>query len=238
MFFRWAYTAITRAAKNLVVIRPPEFDEIDSDMWEGAPQPQPGEVGSETQEISADPDWHRFSFSTSIAPLFSMHQKLSTHWEAKGIRINHLEHLQYCERYTVSRGETHAMVQYFYNKSNRMGRFEILHKPGLDHALAEDALIAFQILNANDSAEKPDQFIVDFLQRIDTAIDQSDIRRGSYKVMPYRFRVGFSDPLRKGNIDFIYNGKFTWTRAEEVGGPGASGGLYDDIQVLMTLNKR
>ena len=233
-FFRWAYTAITRAAKKLVVIQPPEFNPIDSNMWGPEPTSQSNDVKSETQDLSADPDWQRFSFSTSIAPLFPFHQKLRAHWETKGIHINQLDHLQYCERYTVSRDEAHAMLQYFYNKHNDMGRFEILSRNGLDQVLASDAIIAFETLNTSDSSKKTDQFILDLLQRIDIAIDQSDIQRGNYRIMDYRLRVEFSDSLRKGSIDFIHDKKFTWTNAEEVGGPGKSNGLYDDIQSLMT----
>jgi hypothetical protein len=92
--------------------------------------------------------------------------------------------------------------------------------------------------DANHSAEKPDQFIVDFLHRLDTALEGSEIKRVGYKAMPYRLRVGFSDTHRKGDIDFTYDGKFTWTKAQEVSGLGTTGGLYDDIQVLMTPEKR
>lgn len=40
------------------------------------------------------------------------------------------------------------------------------------------------------------------------------------KPMPYRLRVSFADAYRKGEIDFTYDGAFTWTAAQEVGGPG------------------
>lgn len=236
-FFRWAYTAITRAAKKLVVVRPPEFDVIDSRMWGEDIASQPETADSVTQDPTADPDWHRLSFSASIAQLLPIHQMLRAQWESKGIQIDQLQHLQYCERYTVVRDEARAMVQYYYNGKNRMGRFGILPGHACDSELAEDAILAFQMLHGGEGAEEPDQFILDFLERLDTSLDNSGIKRAGYKAMPYRLRVGFSDPHRKGDIDFTYDGKFTWTKAQEVGGPGASSGLYDDIQRLMTLER-
>ena len=56
--------------------------------------------------------------------------------------------------------------------------------------------------------------------------------------MHYRLRVSFADTYRKGDIDFTYDGFFTWTAAQEVGGTGNSQGLYDEIQALMTAIKK
>lgn len=237
-FFRWAYTAITRAAKNLVVVQPPEFDVIDPGMWGETISSEPAGNASEKQDPMADIDWHRLSFSASIAPLMPIHQRLRTSWESKGIRIDQLQHLQYCERYTVARDEARAVVQYYYNGKNRMGRFESMLGHAYDPKLADDAILAFQEIEAREPAEQPDQFILDFLKRLDTAIGNSGIQRVGYKAMPYRLRVGFSDDHRKGDIDFTYDGKLTWTKAQEVGGPGASGGLYDDIQQMMSVGGR
>lgn len=55
--------------------------------------------------------------------------------------------------------------------------------------------------------------------------------------MPYRLRVSFADAYRKGEIDFTYDGKQSWTAAQEVGGPGSSHGLYEKVQGLMTAHK-
>ena len=237
-FFRWAYTAITRAAKKLVVVQPPEFDVLDSGMWGGALDSELVANASETQDPTADPDWSRLSFSASIAPLMPIHQKLRANWDSKGISIDRLQHLQYCERYTVARGEARAVVQYYYNGNHRLGRFGRLPGHACDSNLAEEAVSAFQDLVAGGSSEQPDQFILEFLERLDIALDNSGIQRVGYKAMPYRLRVGFSDTNRTGDIDFTYDGKFTWTKAQEVGGPGATSGLYDEIRRLMTVEKQ
>lgn len=75
--------------------------------------------------------------------------------------------------------------------------------------------------------------MADFLKRLDASLDGAEIRRTSFKLMPYRLRVSFADGSRRGDIDFTYDGAKTWTAAQEVGGPGASGGLYSEVQRLM-----
>ena len=79
----------------------------------------------------------------------------------------------------------------------------------------------------------PDEFVANFLERLDASLEGSEIRRTSFKLMSYRLRVSFADGSRRGDIDFNFDGSKTWTKAQEVGGPGASGGLYSDIQRLM-----
>lgn len=237
-FFRWAYTAITRASKNLVVVRPPEFDMIDVDMWGEVTGARSAAHGLTAQAQETDPDWHRLSFSASIASLLPIHQNLRDQWEAKGIRVDRLQHLQYCERYTLLREEARAVVQYYYNARHQMTRFNVVPGHDLDPELAEDALSAFKMPDESRKDEAPNDFIKDFLHRLDTALAGSGIQRTNYKKMPYRLRVGFSDLDRSGQVDFTYDKKFTWTKAQEVGGPGATGGLYDDIQNLMTSGER
>lgn len=236
-FFRWAYTAITRAAKELILVNPPDFSEIASDMWESRNSSGAIPSRSKADNSEKDYDWHRLSFSESIAPLFLIHQKLRSRWEAQGITIQRLDHLQYCERYTLARDQSHAVVQYYYNGKNKVGRFGL--SPGHDSEakLGDDALSAFSEIREEVNPVQPEHFIVEFLETLDAALKDSDIRRTSFRALPYRLRVIFSDSHRKGKIDFTYDGKFTWTKAQEVGGVGTSGGLFEDVQRLMTMGE-
>jgi len=144
--------------------------------------------------------------------------------------------LQYCERYTLLRNGKRATVQYYYNGKLQVGRSGSV--PGVlsDRQLAEDALTSFGALAAKSSTEQPSQFIQEFLDGLDAVIASSGIQRVGHRSMPYRLRVSFADAARKGEIDFTYDGKFTWTAAQEVGGPGSSHGLYEEVQHLMSTH--
>lgn len=231
MFFRWAYTAITRATKRLVVVNPPDFHQYD--IWR-TPQPASAEVArEETVDPTADPDWNRLSFSAATAPLLPIHQQLRAVWTAQDISISGLQHLQYCERYTLGRGGKQAIVQYYYDKKHRLGRAVAVPGVASDSQLADDALTSLLALAGKKTQERPDEFIQEFLDRLDAALKASTIHRTGYRQMPYRLRVSFTDAYRNGEIDFTYDGTQTWTAAQEVGGPGGSQGIYERIQRLM-----
>lgn len=235
-FFRWAYTAITRAAKKLIVVNPPDFTAVSTMAWA---QPIASLVASSQSghQDTTDPDWQRLSFSATTAPLMPTHQQLRTVWEAQDIAIEQLLHQQYCERYTLMRGGKRATVQYYYDKKHRVGRAAIV--PGIlsDKQLANDALASLQALASKQGAVQPNEFIQEFLDRLDAALRSSSIQRTSYISMPYRLRISFAAAYRQGEIDFTYDGKQSWTAAQEIGGPGSSHGLYEEVQYLMTAHK-
>lgn len=233
-FFRWAYTAITRAAKKLVVVNPPDFTSVSSMAWAQTTAAPAASAGQ--QDFTNDPDWHCFSFSAATAPLMPIHVQLRAVWEAQGIGIERLQHLQYCERYALLRDGKRAAVQYYYDKNHRISRAESVPNALADGGLAEDALASLNLLAGKQGTGKPEQFVQEFIDRLDAALGSSSVRRTGYKLMPYRLRVGFADSLRKGDIDFTYDASSKWTAAQEVGTPGSSNGIYEEVHDLMARN--
>lgn len=236
-FFRWAYTAITRAAKKLIIVNSPDFTPVSVIDWGRSSGTSAAAAQADLEELTADPDWQRFSFTTALASLMQTHQQLRRVWEAQGIGVEKLQHLQYCERYTLARNGKRAIVQYYYNGKLQMGRAGPVPNALFDSELADDALTSLHALANKSGAEQPSQFVQDFLHDLDAAIANAEIHRTGHKPMPYRLRVSFADAYRKGDIDFTYDGSFTWTAAQEVGGPGSSHGLYEEVQNLMTVRK-
>lgn len=237
-FFRWAYTAITRAARKLIIVNPPDFTAVSTMNWQGASSASAADAQADMQDLVADPDWLRLSFSAAIAPLMPIHQKLRDVWGVQGITVERLQHLQYCERYTLLRDGQRASVQYHYNGKFQMGKTSAVPGAVSNSTLADDALTAIQALANRPGTEHANQFIQDFLNQLDTALEGLEIQRTGHKAMPYRLRVSFADATRKGEIDFTYDGTATWTSAQEVGGPGSTHGIYDEVQCLMVKHMR
>lgn len=235
-FFRWAYTAITRAKKTLVVVNPPNFSATSAIAWAAATAPAMAKQPN-LEELGADPDWNRFSFSAAVAPLMVVHRQLRSVWKAQGIEIEQLQHLQYLERYTLTRGGKRAAVQYYYDGKHRIGKSGVVPNAISDGELANDALAAIAALGSGAAPNKVEPFVSEFLDRLDAAIAGSAIQRDGCESLPYRLRVTFSDGSRGGQIDFSYNGKRTWTTAQEVGGPGSTQGLYDEVQRHIAENE-
>ncbi|MFC3213157.1 ATP-dependent DNA helicase [Novosphingobium panipatense] len=234
-FYRWAYTAITRAAERLVLINPPEFEPYNDEIWRGKDQESAIAEGA-SRDPSGDPDWDRFSFSSSVAPLIEVHQKLRSAWYARGITIDQLRHLDYCERYTLTREGKRASVQYHYNGQFKISRSGEVPGSVSDRLLADDALAILGEVAGKKDAIQPDAFIQEFLDLMDRALAGSPIARTGVELSPYRLRVSVADASRRGDIDFSFNGKSTWTTAQEVGGPGRTNGLYEDVKRLMSAD--
>lgn len=213
-FFQWAYTAITRASKNLVIINSPIFSEMSTMSW-----------GNLTIDNSAQ------EAKKEVNLLDKIHQQLSEKWHELGFEIQELKHFQYCERYTILAGNKIVNVQYFYNGKFNITRYEVMPNSNIDKDLSKKILSVFSF-NGNQQNDSIN-FIGDFIEHIEKKLQDSNIKLLDYKEMPYRLRIKFSDDSRIGEIDFNYNGKQQWTTVQEVGGIGNTNGLYQEIATLV-----
>jgi energy-coupling factor transporter ATP-binding protein EcfA2 len=238
-FFRWAYTAITRAKRTLVTIGAPSFDAYTGMDWGSIAAPaDPADHGGNAEaERRADPDWDRYSFSSDLAGIFEHHRRLRDALREQGITVDALDHLQYCERYRLRRDAEIASVQYWYKGDGKVSRVGPAagNRSG-DAVLVEAALAAMhEALLGTDTAgeEIEDPFVRAFLELVEQTTADAGIRILSKEVHPYRLRIRFTDGARRGEIDFCYDGTPKWTKVQEVGGPGKSQGLIDRVRSLL-----
>lgn len=237
-FFRWAYTAITRAKTQLMTIAAPRFSSYFRLDWGRSPEPayvsaKPGQQASGSENHNAD--WLRFAFNPGQEPLYELHLRLRDTWRQQGIDIISIEHLSYCQRYTLCRGDYTAVVQYSYNRLNRPTHVQGLLRLSHPELLAEAESLLKQTL-FHGAVEPGDEvpFIRVFCERVKKCIAGSGLELVSAESLSYRLRLGFSDGVHVKKIDFNYNGAEQWTRVEEVGGPGASGGVLDKVRSLLS----
>lgn len=245
-FFQWAYTAITRSSQNLIVVNAPKFSSLSVMNWGDFIEQKPETKNEVIQDLYSviienkkdKPDnlvSENLEITVDLKQLQVFHLKLTQYWKEIGFIIINLEHLQYCERYTLSCDNKIIQVQYYYNGKFKISRYEILPNQDIDNDLSQKILSAFNNISNNNipNVNKNNKFIEDFLQTLDKILSQSPIKRESYKVMPYRLRIAFSDEKRKGELDFNFNGKQNWTTVQEVGGIGATNGLFQEISMLI-----
>ncbi|MFK0571716.1 ATP-dependent RecD-like DNA helicase [Endozoicomonas sp.] len=237
-FFRWAYTAITRAKTQLMTISAPRFSSYSRLDWGHTAQPSVApEVSADKDSgsVDTDSDWQRFAFNPGQEPLYDQHLRLRDAWSQQGIGIISIEHLSYCERYTLCRGDYTAVVQYSYNRSNRpthvQGTLRLSHPELMVEA---ENLLKQALFHCAVEPGEEVSFIQIFCERVQKAIQGSGLELVSTESLSYRLRLGFSDGSRVKKIDFNYNGSEQWTRVEAVGGPGASGGVLDKVRSLLS----
>ena len=236
-FFRWAYTAITRAKRCLITIGAPRFDQFTEMTWTGpseAPKLLPD--ADRINPATVDPDWNRFQFGTGQEALFDNHLALRDMWAAAGIVIVGVAHLQYCERYQLSRGGVHCSLQYRYRQNQKVSRADLIAVAGGDPDLGAEALrllrsVASAPGGAADQLDNP--FLAEFTDRVSARIAGSAVEIAGIESLQWRLRLEFRHEAKNSKIDFHYNAKQAWTRAEEVGGVGSSRGLIQLVQTLM-----
>lgn len=238
-YFRWCYTAITRASKKLMTIAAPEFNEMSEIAW-GKTVPEivsPVSINNDHGDLKEDSDWLRFSFIDGQEVLFNYFKNIKRLVGEFGAEIKEVTHGQYYERYTISCDEQHTTIQYWYNASGKFTRLgaasKVVEDKGLGSKLSE---LFEQALFSNDDAEEnsENEFIAKFRNRIVKNIRTADIRILSTKSLPYRYRVEFENDGKRAKIDFCHNSKEQWTTVEEVGGLGKSEGLKEKLQKLLS----
>ena len=84
---------------------------------------------------------------------------------------------------------------------------------------------------AADQSDNP--FLAEVIDRVSARIARSPVEIVGIENLQWRLRLEFRHEDRNSKIDFHYNGKQSWTRAEEVGGIGSSRGLMQLVQALM-----
>ncbi len=243
-FFRWAYTAITRAKRRLVTVNAPRFDACSTIEWGrraphsgSTPDPASGPIAGVTTEsdlaAGTDPDWKRFSFGSSDARLFEYFRQLRTAYAVLDVDIVQVEHLQYCERYHLMRRAKRASLQFWYRGDWCVSRVQAAGSAGDDADLVAEAADVMQSTLCpcvrGDSGDIPGVDVSDLRRRVEAALSGTDMRIVETRRLQYCVRMAFETPHGRVGIDFFHDKTGRWTRAQEVGGPGASGRLLEHL---------
>lgn len=249
-FFRWAYTAITRARRQLLLIDPPAFSVTSRLRFDAvaprapAPAPAPAtplDLGMAPADApGVDPDWDRFSFNPGQEPLFQHHVRLRDTLAACGVRILRLQHGQYFERYWLDRAGAQAALQYNYKGDMRVSG--VVSAPGTrsDPALLQACLAQLHEALMPAALAAPtdgDAFLAEFQAQVRQALEGTGLRLAGAEPGSYKLRLTFEGQGRRGRIDFFYDGKKRWTRAIEVGGPGSSQGIYQQVSQALGITE-
>jgi len=236
-FYRWAYTAITRAKAKLITISAPNVTAVSEIVW-GALRP-PASVPAPTADGSdptTDPDWNRFAFNPGHERLFEYHGLLRDAWGKEGIGIERLDHLQYAERYLLVHSDRRASLQYHYKGNLKVSSIGPASGSVSDPDFQAVALkLMRQALMAVPQPDAPlsDPFLAEFYDKLQQVLGGTEIRLVAAQPMQYCLRVEFIEAGYPIHLDFHYNSKKVWTSAREVGAPGSSRGLIDRLRQLM-----
>lgn len=217
-FFRWTYTAITRASKKLLVVNPPQFDAYTTMDW-----------GTAEPTNQAPP-----------SPLEQIHTQLTEIWTRTGITVLSHQALQYAERYELAKGGDRMQIQYSYNK-----RFEITNLMRLPNTPENPELFelissAFKKLDLPMETDEDikDPFLMEFRTTLEDSLAGSGIRITSFKTQAFSVRVMFQKAEESTKMDFFYNKEKSWTKVTEVGKTSITGHIASQVRELTKAKLR
>lgn len=195
-YFRWLYTAMTRASKRLYMIDEPH--ESYAKVIDGSEE-----------------------FQTKISDSVVNHisNTLNELCRNKNITIIDVKHHSYCELYTFSNNEKQDRIQIFYDGKNKIKNIRSIDN-NLPELLEEIKIklhdtIVFITKEKSEEFLFSEPFLKDFYNNLLDKLNSLEIEIIEIKHNNYCERYTFKKNVEIAVIDFWYNGKKQFKKAPQ-----------------------
>lgn len=237
-YFRWLYTAITRASEQLLLMNPPTFHIASALKPVGYACAKPLRAG---EAVSGDEN-----ASSSVNPKERASQlfaDIGLKLNESGLVVVSRKMINYGIQYAVKGAQGDALLRIFYNGAAVITKLEILNTSGV---IVPELLSALAYLNLPDdklsiqqtkTEPKPVEaplkgsFVEDFQSRLASVIEPAGVVLTKTEEFKYQLICYFEKGLKYAVIKFYYNGKGQFTRYELIA--NRSHGLEDEMTSLM-----
>lgn len=252
-YFRWLYTAITRTAKNLYLLDPPDIRPwgdlnlvqnpaldllvaakvVEAHPSAPVPPPQPA-AASSLQDSGT------FGIPESAPVLLSLLAEVRRLTDGKGIAIEEVLHNQWQESYHFTRGAELARVDLSYTSRNKISVVASRSMGGLGSELVEllSPLKGRPLLAGGDSAVAeasfPKQFLNDFHEKLLGLCGASGITVQNVVEQQWSQRYSFAKDGAVAVYDVWYNGRDQFTKCQPVVTACSPGHLVGAVGHLLT----
>ncbi len=240
-YFRWLYTAMTRAREKLYLISPPEIriQLAGPALW---PAQDPLNSTISKSAASKDGDSPLEAFRQGV--LTAVRQILS----GTGIELEDVAHHQYQEAIYLRRGNDSARVNVIYNKELRISAVNPLGQNPFSNELRAllvplvdrtSATLSQQAAGsgATDPATPSRPFLKSFHERLLPLLDARQIRVTALREQAWSQRYSFARDSETAVVDIFYDGKDNFTKCLPIK-PAASsvrpGSLLHDVFHVVT----
>ena len=252
-YFRWFYTAITRTAKNLYLLDPP--NRLPGDAITMVPNPALDiltPVAFPSASVTSSPPstavsaqiYETFGIPESATFLLSMLAEVRKLIDGKGISIENVFHNQYREAYHFNREAESARVDISYNSRNKITGVVAHSLGGLGSEVAslltplKGKLLFPESGSAIAEASFSKQFLNDFHEKVLGLCSTSGITVQNVVEQQWSLRYSF---VRDGAVavyDVWYNGRDQFARCQPVITACSPGPLASAIGQLLTEGMR
>lgn len=253
-YFRWLYTAITRTAKNLYLLDPPDFGPWSGIKLVTSPAP-PNMVGEaraaelspvapafppQSASASSMQDFCTFGIPEGATVLLSLLTEVRKLIDGKDITIEDVFHNQWQEVYLFQRGAESARVDISYTSKNKVSVVASHSLGGLGSELADLlSLLKGRPLLAGESsavadASFPKQFLNDFHEKLLGLCGESGITVQNVVEQQWSLRYSFAKEGAVAVYDVFYNGKDQIKKCQPVVTACSPGPLAGVVGQLLT----
>lgn len=254
-YFRWLYTAITRTAKKLYLLDPPNLQPWSgiqivataalemlgaaniSEAPRSVPAPCPCPTSSQAP-TALDSD--TFDIPESATILLSMLAEVRKLIDGKGITIEDVLHNEWQESYHFRRGTESARVNISYTSRNKISAVVSHGLGGLGSELADllSPLKGRPLLAGRGSAVAdasfPKQFLNDFHEKLLVLCGASGITVENVVEQQWCQRYSFAKDGAVAVYDIWYNGRDQFAKCQPVITACSPGPLVGTIGRLLT----
>lgn len=221
-YFRWFYTAITRSAKNLYLMNPPNRGLSSGFQVIGADYNEVAIPISETNRVKKDKDLDNIQeLDTSYLSEVSkqLYNKVLSCICNLGVTIQHIEPKQYHDIYILKYQDILLKYRIFYNGKYCVSKIDILDglfdkESGLDFVYEELIKIkdfSLKTVNCNSNYKELGKFSYDFLNeyhnKVIEVLSKNNIEVIEVNEKQYNLRYHFKQNNDFAIIDFYFNAK-------------------------------
>jgi hypothetical protein len=250
-YFRWLYTAITRTARNLYLLDPPNIQP-----WSGiemVSSPALAMLGAVKPQEAAAPvapspispavslvESETFGIPAGAPLLLSLLAEVRKLIDGRGVTIEDVFHNQYQEVYLFKREAESARIDIAYNSKNKITGVAAPHLSGLGVELTSllSALKGLPLAAGGGTIISGAHFSKQFLNELHEKILNLCGERGItlQKVVEQQWcqRYHFSKDSAVAVYDVWYNGKDQFTKCQPVITACSPGALAGEIGQLLT----
>lgn len=254
-FYRWAYTAITRASGRLLALNPPRLSAFSKLEWDNpaTPEPPPGLPGAEIRTLpwgGAEDAWLReLSLAQRCEPIQRKLLEVRHGLAPAGVRLQTAVSKPYQEHLVFERnGKTaRALLTYggdFVFKHQIQGGDEVMAAL-LRDVMARPAAVVFErqsplqvtfLSGYQPPADRPQLAIL--FESVSQLAAAKQISIIGIDSLPYRERYTFRRGAEEATADFVYTDKGFFRKAGPVHRKSRGGKLLADIGQIIGCLKR
>ena len=210
-YFRWLYTALTRASEHLYVLNTPNVGMFDNMQTHHIPMEH---IGNQTTDPDITVETHDIGnpFNIKDPFLLIIYQKVSSLLSSHSIQIINVEHKQYQEQYIFQNENEKVTAAFYYNNKNIISNIQLLETNDLS-SLLKDILepIKNHVIGIVEKEENTfifsESFMENFYIELKHKVHNIDVEIKNVEHLAWMERYTFVRDSEIAIIDFYYNGK-------------------------------